>query len=73
LLLEKQVKEAEKLFLLVMVAIKAKLGADHPLTITAVSYLASAYRDQRMWEEATVLDLHVMKAKKSKLDDYADH
>ncbi|EGZ77168.1 hypothetical protein NEUTE2DRAFT_48528, partial [Neurospora tetrasperma FGSC 2509] len=41
---------AEKLFVQVMETRKAKLGADHPDTLSSMANLASTYRNQGRWE-----------------------
>ncbi|RYP58955.1 hypothetical protein DL770_010316 [Monosporascus sp. CRB-9-2] len=48
-------EEAEKLHVQVMEICKAKLGANHPLTLTSMANLASTYRNQGRWEEAEEL------------------
>ncbi|EFX02656.1 kinesin light chain [Grosmannia clavigera kw1407] len=44
----------------VMETSKAKLGADHPDTLTSINNLASTYRNQGRWEEAKKLFVQVM-------------
>ncbi|CAG7978615.1 unnamed protein product [Penicillium salamii] len=50
---------------------KAKLGADHPSTLTSIANLASTYRKQGRWEEAEQFYVQVMETRKTKLG--ADH
>ena len=50
---------------------KAKLGADHPDTLTSMANLASTLWNQGRWEEAEKLDVQVMETRKAKLG--ADH
>ncbi|KAG4427745.1 hypothetical protein IFR05_016773 [Cadophora sp. M221] len=45
----------------------AKLGADHPDTLTSMANLASTFADQGRWEEAEKLELQVMETRKTKL------
>ncbi|KAF8644345.1 hypothetical protein AX14_009430 [Amanita brunnescens Koide BX004] len=59
--------EAEKLEVDVMNARKAKLGSDHPSTLTCMVNLASTYRHQGRWDEAEKLEADVMNARKAKL------
>lgn len=63
--------EAEKLFVQVMEMSKAKLGADHPDTLSSMANLASTYRNQGRWDEAEKLEVQVMETRKTKLG--ADH
>ncbi|OBS15388.1 hypothetical protein FPOA_13777 [Fusarium poae] len=46
---------------------KAKLGVDHPDTLTSMANLASTYRNQGRWEEAEKLFVEVMETSKAKL------
>ena len=62
--------EAEKLFVDVMNARKAKLGSD-PDTLTSMANLASTYSNQGRWDEAEKLEVDVMNASKAKLG--SDH
>ncbi|KAK3947546.1 kinesin light chain [Pseudoneurospora amorphoporcata] len=63
--------EAEKLEVQVMETSKAKLGADHPDTLSSMGNLASTFWSQGRWEEAEKLFVQVMEARKAKLG--ADH
>jgi hypothetical protein len=54
-----------------MNARKAKLGSDHPDTLTSMANLASTYRNQGRWDEAEKLEVDVMNARKAKLG--SDH
>jgi hypothetical protein len=54
-----------------MNARKAKLGSDHPDTLTSMANLASTYRNQGRWDEAEKLQVDVMNARKAKLG--SDH
>ncbi|KAM6493175.1 hypothetical protein JOM56_011309 [Amanita muscaria] len=65
--------EAEKLETRVLEARKAKLGNDHPDTISSMNNLANTYRDQGRWDEAEKLETHVLEARKAKLgNDHPD-
>jgi Flp pilus assembly protein TadD len=46
---------------------KAKLGADHPSTLSSMNNLALTYRNQGRWEEAETLQVQVMETSKTKL------
>ncbi|KAJ5213386.1 hypothetical protein N7449_000555 [Penicillium cf. viridicatum] len=48
-------EEAEQLDVYVIGIRKAKLGSDHPDTLTSIVNLASEYLDQGRWEEAKQL------------------
>ena len=63
--------EAEKLEVNVMNARKAKLGSDHPYTLTSIANLTCTYRNQGRWDEAERLEVDVMNARKAKLG--SDH
>jgi tetratricopeptide (TPR) repeat protein len=63
--------EAEELFVQVMETRKAKLGADHPYTLTSIANLASTYRNQGRWDAAEELEVQVIETSKAKLG--ADH
>ncbi|OQE16800.1 hypothetical protein PENFLA_c026G04506 [Penicillium flavigenum] len=66
-------EEAEKLQVQVMETLKAKLGADHPDTLTSMASLASTYWSQCRWEEAERLQVQVMETLKAKLgEDHID-
>ena len=54
-----------------MNARKAKLGSDHPYTLTSIANLACTYRNQGRWDEAEKLEVDVMNARKAKLG--SDH
>ena len=54
-----------------MNARKAKLGSDHPDTLTSMANLACTYWNQGRWDEAEKLDVDVMNARKAKLG--SDH
>ncbi|KAJ4347684.1 hypothetical protein N0V85_009748, partial [Neurospora sp. IMI 360204] len=60
-----------KLDVQVMETRKAKLGADHPDTLTSMANLASTLWKQGRWDEAEKLDMQVMETFKTKLG--ADH
>ncbi|KAH7627734.1 hypothetical protein B0T09DRAFT_234400, partial [Sordaria sp. MPI-SDFR-AT-0083] len=51
----------------VMETRKAKLGADHPSTLTSMANLASTFWNQGRWEEAEKLEVQVMETRKAKL------
>ncbi|KAH7353339.1 kinesin light chain 3 [Plectosphaerella cucumerina] len=50
---------------------KAKLGADHPDTLTSINNRTSTFRRQGRWEEAEALGVGVLETHKAKLG--ADH
>ena len=50
---------------------KAKLGSDHPDTITSIANLACRYWNQGKWGEAEKLQVEVMNARNTKLG--SDH
>ena len=52
--------EAEELDVDVMNARKAKLGSDHPDTLTSMSNLACTYQNQGRWDEAEQLFVDVV-------------
>ncbi|KAJ5651655.1 hypothetical protein N7507_009081 [Penicillium longicatenatum] len=60
-------EEAEQLQLQVMEISKAKLGVDHPDTLTSMANLSSTYWSQGRWDEAEQLQLQVMETRKTKL------
>ncbi|KAJ3495526.1 hypothetical protein NLG97_g3331 [Lecanicillium saksenae] len=60
-------EEAEQLEVQVMETGKAKLGPDHPDTLTSMANLASTYWNQGRWEEAEKLFVQVMETSKAKL------
>jgi ATP/maltotriose-dependent transcriptional regulator MalT len=64
-------EEAEKLELQVMETRKAKLGADHPHTLTIMANLAWTYRSQGRWEDEEKLEIQVLETSKAKFG--ADH
>ncbi|KAF8633078.1 hypothetical protein AX15_001526 [Amanita polypyramis BW_CC] len=64
-------KEAEKLYMHGIEVTKAKLGVEHPYTLTIMNNLAYTYKHQGRWDEAEELQVHVMEARKTKLG--ADH
>ncbi|KAJ5827894.1 hypothetical protein N7447_004657 [Penicillium robsamsonii] len=64
-------KEAEQLFMQVIEISKAKLGADHPHTLSSMANLASTFRNQGRWGEAEQLFVQVIETSKAKLG--ADH
>ncbi|KAM0458291.1 hypothetical protein ACHAPV_006102 [Trichoderma viride] len=64
-------QEAEMPLKQVMESRKAKLGADHPDTLSSMSGLALTLSNQGRWEEAEKLDVQVIESRKVKLG--ADH
>ncbi|RGP69012.1 kinesin light chain 3 [Fusarium sporotrichioides] len=58
---------AEKLEVEVMETRKAKLGADHPDTLTSMNNLALTYSYQGRWEEAETIQVEVLETHKAKL------
>ncbi|KAF4332557.1 kinesin light chain [Fusarium beomiforme] len=50
---------------------KAKIGADHPDTLTSMNNLAVTYGNQGRWKEAEKLEVQVMERRKAKIG--ADH
>ncbi|CAI4216051.1 unnamed protein product [Parascedosporium putredinis] len=66
-------EEAEKLEVQVMEMRKAKLGDDHPDTLTSMANLALTFWDQGRLEEAKKLGVQVIEMRKVKLgDDHPD-
>ena len=63
--------EMEKLGVEVMNTRKAKLGSDHPHTLSSMANLASTYWNQGRWDETEKLGVDVMNARKAKLG--SDH
>ncbi|KAF8634152.1 hypothetical protein AX15_001052 [Amanita polypyramis BW_CC] len=65
--------DCEKLYICMMEMRKAKLGEDHPDTLTAMNNLAMIYLDQGRYNEAKKLQVYVMEARKAKLgEDHPD-
>ena len=63
--------EVEKLEVDIMNARKAKLGSDHPDTLTSMANLAFTYCNQGRWAEAEKPKVDVMNGRKAKLG--SDH
>ncbi|KAL5042737.1 hypothetical protein BDW71DRAFT_134617 [Aspergillus fruticulosus] len=60
-------KEAEELFVQVIITWKQLLGPEHPATLTSMADLASTYRNQGRWKEAEELGLEIMETRKQVL------
>ncbi|KAL9057409.1 MAG: hypothetical protein Q9162_002354 [Coniocarpon cinnabarinum] len=60
-------EEAETLQVDVMEKTTAKLGPDHPDTLTSMANLASTYQNQGRWEEAETLEVDVIEKTTAKL------
>ncbi|KAL7906195.1 hypothetical protein GGI35DRAFT_117899 [Trichoderma velutinum] len=67
LLSDGRYREAETSFKQVMESRKAKLGADHPDTLTSMTNLALTLSNQGRWKEAETLDVQVTETRKVKL------
>ncbi|KAK1238238.1 hypothetical protein MKX08_002817 [Trichoderma sp. CBMAI-0020] len=60
-------REAEMSLKQVMQTRKAKLGADHPYTLSSIHNLATVISDQGRWEETAKLELQVIESRKATL------
>ncbi|KND93897.1 Kinesin light chain 4, partial [Tolypocladium ophioglossoides CBS 100239] len=59
-------EDAENIYVQVLEIRKAKLGADHPDTLTSMGNLASTYWNQGRWEDAEGLEVQVLEISKEK-------